>query len=46
MINDENTQFQMFQTGELDNIETVPKDSKEKLLASGEAKIAPEAAQN
>ena len=44
MINDENTQFQMFQTGELDNIETVPKDSKEKLLASGEAKIAPEAA--
>ncbi|RNB91365.1 peptide ABC transporter substrate-binding protein [Brevibacillus fluminis] len=44
MVNDENTQFQMFQSGELDNIESVPKDVKGKLLDSGEAKIAPEAA--
>ncbi|MGG3493680.1 peptide ABC transporter substrate-binding protein, partial [Brevibacillus choshinensis] len=44
MINDENTQFQMFQAGDLDNIESVPKDVKGKLLGSGEAKIAPEAA--
>ncbi|MGE5702903.1 MAG: peptide ABC transporter substrate-binding protein [Clostridia bacterium] len=44
MVNDENTQFQMFKSGELDNIESVPKDVKGKLLESGEAKIAPEAA--
>ncbi|MGD8189403.1 peptide ABC transporter substrate-binding protein [Brevibacillus ginsengisoli] len=44
MVNDENTQFQMFRSGELDNIESVPKDVKSKLLASGEAKITPEAA--
>ncbi|TXK71473.1 peptide ABC transporter substrate-binding protein [Paenibacillus sp. N3.4] len=44
MVNDENTQYQMFKSGNLDNIESVPKDVKQKLLDSGEAKLAPEAA--
>ncbi|KGT72754.1 cytochrome C, partial [Bradyrhizobium japonicum] len=44
MVNDENTQYQMYSTGQLDAIETVPGDMKKKLLDSGEAKYMPEAA--
>lgn len=42
MVNDENTQYQMFTTGQLDDIETVPGDMKKKLLDSGEAKAIPQ----
>src|SRR5690606_16610635 len=42
MVNDEHTQFQMFQSGELDSIETLPNDVKKQLLDSGEAKYLPE----
>lgn len=44
MVNDENTQYQMYKTGELDMIQTVPIDLKQKLIDSGEAKVEPEAA--
>lgn len=44
MVNDENTQYQMFKTGQLDAIETVPNDMKKQLIDAGEAKVKPEAA--
>jgi len=43
MVNDENTQYQMYKTGQLDMIQTVPIDLKSKLIESGEAKVEPEA---
>ncbi|EKS54290.1 oligopeptide ABC transporter substrate-binding protein precursor, partial [Citrobacter freundii ATCC 8090 = MTCC 1658 = NBRC 12681] len=44
MVNDENTQYQMYSTGQLDMIQTVPNDLKKKLIDSGEAKVESEAA--
>ncbi|UFJ40349.1 peptide ABC transporter substrate-binding protein [Brevibacillus humidisoli] len=44
MVNDENTQYQMYKTGQLDMIQTVPNDMKKQLIDSGEAKVEPEAA--
>lgn len=44
MVNDENTQYQMFTTGQLDDIETVPNDLKKKVIESGEAKVTDQAA--
>ncbi|MGF9910448.1 peptide ABC transporter substrate-binding protein [Brevibacillus porteri] len=44
MVNDENTQFQMYKTGQLDMIQTVPNDMKKQLIDSGEAKVETEAA--
>lgn len=43
MVNDENTQYQMYKTGQLDMIQTVPNDMKKQLIDSGEAKVEPEA---
>ena len=43
MVNDENTQFQMYKTGQLDMVQTVPNDMKKKLIDSGEAKVESEA---
>jgi dipeptide transport system substrate-binding protein len=43
MVNDENTQYQMYKTGELDMVQTVPIDMKKQLIDSGEAKVEPEA---
>ncbi|MGG1664138.1 peptide ABC transporter substrate-binding protein [Brevibacillus sp. NRS-1366] len=43
MVNDENTQYQMYKTGQLDMVQTVPNDMKKKLIDSGEAKVEPEA---
>ncbi|TGV29622.1 peptide ABC transporter substrate-binding protein, partial [Mesorhizobium sp. M00.F.Ca.ET.186.01.1.1] len=44
MVNDENTQYQMYSTAQLDMIQTVPNDLKKKLIDSGEAKVESEAA--
>lgn len=44
MVNDENTQYQMYKTGQLDMIQTVPNDMKKQLIDAGEAKVEPEAA--
>ncbi|USG64188.1 peptide ABC transporter substrate-binding protein [Brevibacillus ruminantium] len=43
MVNDENTQYQMYKTGQLDMIQTVPNDMKKQLIDAGEAKVEPEA---
>ncbi|WP_103108208.1 peptide ABC transporter substrate-binding protein [Brevibacillus reuszeri] len=43
MVNDENTQYQMYKTGQLDMVQTVPNDMKKKLIDSGEAKVESEA---
>ncbi|MDF2680855.1 MAG: peptide transporter substrate-binding protein [Brevibacillus sp.] len=43
MVNDENTQYQMYKTGQLDMVQTVPIDMKKDLIDSGEAKVEPEA---
>ncbi|PTX59990.1 dipeptide transport system substrate-binding protein [Melghirimyces profundicolus] len=41
MVNDENTEYQMFQSGELDAVENVPTELKQELIQSGKAKTDP-----
>ncbi|CAJ1003474.1 MULTISPECIES: peptide ABC transporter substrate-binding protein [Bacillales] len=43
MVNDENTQYQMYKTGQLDMVQSVPNDLKKRLIDSGEAKVMSEA---
>jgi dipeptide transport system substrate-binding protein len=43
MVNDENTQYQLYKTGQLDAVQSVPNDLKKQLIDSGEASVMPEA---
>ncbi|WP_289141406.1 peptide ABC transporter substrate-binding protein [uncultured Brevibacillus sp.] len=43
MVNDENTQYQMYKTGQLDKVSSVPNDMKKQLIDSGEAKVESDA---